>query len=471
LLDLASNGIEAAELAAAERREVDRALEELDVELAAKRSESREHARSHDRLEKEWREALEPLGIDSVSGPDEALLTIDLLAEAFQKIDRIAERRRRTAGIERDARAFAHDVERLAEEHAPDLGARPAADAAAALLDRHRRGQEAAVERRAIDKQLVETSRWLARQRARQTEAATRLQDLVRLAGVEEAASLESAERRSDEARELDRTIASIEKDLLAEGISPRALPDELSGLDADTAAARLEDVERRLDELREEQSVIDQRIGGGELGRRKLEDPRAEAAEAALDADAALSTVRELAERYTRLKIAHVVLAREIERYRQKNQGPILSRASDLFARLTLGSFAGLKTDYDDDDQPILLGVRADGRQTGVEAMSDGTRDQLYLALYLATLERFAKQGDPMPLIVDDVLIHFDDDRARAALEVLGELSKHTQVLFFTHHARLVELAREAIPHTRLFIRDLSETGSAPAPMIEAPS
>ena len=51
------------------------------------------------------------------------------------------------------------------------------------------------------------------------------------------------------------------------------------------------------------------------------------------------------------------------------------------------------------------------------------------------------------MPLVLDDVLIHFDDGRARAALRVLGEFAATTQVLFFTHHERLVELAREALP------------------------
>ena len=55
------------------------------------------------------------------------------------------------------------------------------------------------------------------------------------------------------------------------------------------------------------------------------------------------------------------------------------------------------------------------------------------------------------MPLVVDDILVHFDDDRARAALEILGELSERTQVLFFTHHARLVELARQAVPQAKL--------------------
>jgi uncharacterized protein YhaN len=53
-------------------------------------------------------------------------------------------------------------------------------------------------------------------------------------------------------------------------------------------------------------------------------------------------------------------------------------------------------------------------------------------------------------------VLIHFDEDRARAALEVLGELAARVQVLFFSHSARLVELARTAVPASRLFVHEL---------------
>jgi uncharacterized protein YhaN len=61
------------------------------------------------------------------------------------------------------------------------------------------------------------------------------------------------------------------------------------------------------------------------------------------------------------------------------------------------------------------------------------------------------------MPLILDDALIHFDDARAAAALEVLAELGRHTQVLFFTHHARMVELARAALPESALQVHELA--------------
>jgi len=77
---------------------------------------------------------------------------------------------------------------------------------------------------------------------------------------------------------------------------------------------------------------------------------------------------------------------------------------------------------------------------------MSDGTCDQLYLALRLAAIEQFTRRAEPLPLLVDDILIRFDDERARETLAVLGELSQQHQVIFFTHHQRLGQLADEVL-------------------------
>jgi hypothetical protein len=60
------------------------------------------------------------------------------------------------------------------------------------------------------------------------------------------------------------------------------------------------------------------------------------------------------------------------------------------------------------------------------------------------------------MPLVLDDVLIHFDEERVRSALAVLAELAERTQILYFTHHARHVELARSAVAPGRLFEHEL---------------
>jgi uncharacterized protein YhaN len=113
----------------------------------------------------------------------------------------------------------------------------------------------------------------------------------------------------------------------------------------------------------------------------------------------------------------------------------------------MTLGAFSGLRADFDDKGKAALVGVRASsGQSVSVDGMSDGTCDQLYLALRLALLESYLSEHEPIPFIVDDILIQFDDERAVASLNALAKLSKKTQVIFFTHHEHLVELAREHV-------------------------
>ena len=149
----------------------------------------------------------------------------------------------------------------------------------------------------------------------------------------------------------------------------------------------------------------------------------------------------------------------RGIERYREKNQGPILVRASELFAALTGSSFTRLQIDDDGDGRTLLKGVRPDGRLVGIDAMSDGSHDQLYLALRLASLESWLQSHEPVPFVVDDILLNFDDGRAAAALAALAGLSRQTQVLFFTHHRHIVDLARAHLPPEVVFVHELALT------------
>jgi len=185
--------------------------------------------------------------------------------------------------------------------------------------------------------------------------------------------------------------------------------------------------------------------------------DGSATAAGCAEEAERLLAGLESDVQTYARLKIASVILAKTIEQYREKHQGPLISRASELFSRMTLGSFSRLRAEYDEKGTPILVGIRRENEtQVTVDGMSDGTADQLYLALRLASLEQYLANNDPLPFVVDDILLRFDDDRSLATLQVLGELSAHTQVIFFTHHRHLVDLvqsrAREmAIAHYTL--------------------
>jgi uncharacterized protein YhaN len=97
--------------------------------------------------------------------------------------------------------------------------------------------------------------------------------------------------------------------------------------------------------------------------------------------------------------------------------------------------------------DKPALVGV---------EAMSEGTADQLFFAMRLAFLDLWMQRHEPLPLVVDDVLIKFDDDRALATLRTLVDFSRYTQVIMFTHHRHLVDLAVRDIGADRIAVLEL---------------
>jgi uncharacterized protein YhaN len=203
--------------------------------------------------------------------------------------------------------------------------------------------------------------------------------------------------------------------------------------------------IDERLGKLKEMLAEAEEERRDCLRRRKSLEDIRDEAARQEQEAEFALARMREDAGRFVRLRMAISLLRGRIEEFRRRNQGPFMEAAGRWFAELTGHSFSGIAPDYGNGDKPVIVGTRAgNNKMVGISGMSEGTRDQLYLALRLAGLEFHLKDHEPMPMILDDLLVHFDDDRAGHALAALSRLASKSQVLLFTHHAHLVELARE---------------------------
>jgi uncharacterized protein YhaN len=68
------------------------------------------------------------------------------------------------------------------------------------------------------------------------------------------------------------------------------------------------------------------------------------------------------------------------------------------------------------------------------------------------------------MPLILDDLLVHFDDARAEHALRALGEMSRKCQVLLFTHHHHLLDLARQSLDPSGFTVHFIQAGVATPA-------
>ena len=78
---------------------------------------------------------------------------------------------------------------------------------------------------------------------------------------------------------------------------------------------------------------------------------------------------------------------------------------------------------------------------------LSRGTREQLYLALRFGLIREFGERTESLPVVVDEVLVNFDPERARRAAEAFAELAQTNQVLVFTCHPETVELFTSAVP------------------------
>jgi uncharacterized protein YhaN len=271
-------------------------------------------------------------------------------------------------------------------------------------------------------------------------------------------ADLEEAERRSAEYLRLKTEVDNVEQELLSagEGATLPELETEAEAIDPDTLPGQIQTLTEKIEEELEPRRTTLAEARGRETKELELMDGSDEAAALADQGHSILANIRSTSERYVRLKLAARILRDEIERYRKENQGPLVKRASEHFAVLTRGSFEGLRTDFNDKDEPVLVGIRPNQERVHVEGMSSGTRDQLYLALRLASLEKYMESAEPMPFIVDDVLVDFDDERSEAALNALAALAEKTQVILFTHHSRVVEQAKGLGTSARVQVHEI---------------
>lgn len=260
------------------------------------------------------------------------------------------------------------------------------------------------------------------------------------------AAAIEMSDDRRDAETQLE--TARREADDVSDGVSIsklRAAMDEMPTEQRDIRLAELKSEIEEADGKRistrdtfKEVSDALAAITGGDLdgsGASHAEEER----------QRALSDIVDAADEYIDMFIQARLLRWAIERYQAENRSPLLERAAPLFQLLTKGSFTDLQVDVGT-TPPTLHARRADRRLVGIEGLSSGTEDQLFLALRIAATKLRLEDDPPMPFVADDLLVNFDDHRAMAGFQVLADLGRQTQVLYLTHHEHLVEIAQEAV-------------------------
>ena len=449
------------EAQARDRAEQRRRLEALHG--AAEDARQRAEARAADAKRKlsvwneRWSRAVAAVGLEGSLAVLRGRL--DLMDDIRTATESILGFEGRVHDIGLDVEAFAARVRALAS----DFGIQAAEGDPSTLL--------AAIEQR-LDTiaTLAERAEGLRRQlkdaEAREAEALEKgdlarggLSPLLSAAGAADRDQLAVAIRRSENAKALAAqadhlTCAILES---GDGLGLDVLLAEAVDADATALAARSAGLQEELRAVSDEAEAVAALRSEASMRFRQVDD-RADAAIAAADQAQARAEMGAQAEAYVRKRAEAALLRWTVERYRAEKQAPLLMRSSAIFSELTLGAYQALGVNADD-GRPRLIGIESGGEKVvPVEVMSEGTIDQLFLSLRVAAIEESVADGVRLPFLADDLFTAYDDARSAAGFKMLSRLAEQTQVLFFTHHEHLAELAREVLTPARVSTCRLGE-------------
>jgi uncharacterized protein YhaN len=403
---------------------------------------------------KAWREACAGTWLGE-GGAEPALGAVKQSLKALEELRATlmacAELEDRIAKMERDKRLFADEVGAVAAaldlEDVPD-DVRQRAHAIEERVARARENDRRRAEKIAALEQARGRLKAIADElevNARRASAMTALFAVGTLAEV--AVKLEDCKRRDELRAEMKREKAAIiaanvagsleAARLILEQADVAALAAELAAL---KARAPLDDQAHAEAHSAHRETVRRLEAVGGDDAVVRLEEKRRTILEAVNDG----------ARRYLSLRAGVAAANEALRLFRDRHRGAMMERASEAFRLISRGAYRALTTAPNGQSE-TLIALCADGGSKEAAQLSKGARFQLYLALRVAGYHELAKGRAPAPFVADDIMETFDHFRAEEALRLFADMGTVGQVIYFTHHQHLAEIAKAVCPEARV--------------------
>lgn len=252
-----------------------------------------------------------------------------------------------------------------------------------------------------------------------------------------------------EQKRALIKSIADSEAKITQEVGFGKHLDDALAFLDKATPEELKEEAKQLEAEYIDLEKQIDDansRRGGLRENIKSLQS-REDISALMLERECQIERFNRLVEKYVVSHTAEFVLGKAVTYHERHRQPEVILRAGAYFSELTCGKYVRLLQSMEDNEIQI---VDSADKKKSVDILSRGTREQLYLAIRLAAIEEFEQHAEPMPLIVDDILVNFDSPRQDATARTLVDFARRRQVLTMTCHSetrdRFVDLGADLI-------------------------
>ena len=423
--------VEEARTAEQERRERHAAGQKT-VEAAAKTLAEQQEA---------WQDWLAERGFQTTLTPDtarEAMVIVNQAwehSQALEKLNAESERQRQACdAIASRTRALLAALDRPISSGAQLDGAIVALAEASEENDKR---QVAVGEQR---KQESKTAAALERAEERKTEGQGVLASFLQGHGADNAEELRArigSARQRQEAqairdqglKNLRTALGTTDAGAVREAFTSTdqaVLPGELTRLAGDLAESeeQREEARKRSAEIQASLKLL---AGSDEIARLRREQ---EAVRAEIDS---------LAIEWARATVALRLLEEAKRTFERERQPQVLQEASAFFRLLTCERYEGVFSPLGEGRE--LHALRPDQKSFTPEQLSRGTVEQLYLALRFGFLNDNAHKGTVLPVVMDEILVNFDPERAAAAARAIGKLAESHQILFFTCHPSTAQM------------------------------
>jgi uncharacterized protein YhaN len=407
----------------------------------AKRSED-EARNGAARATGEWHEWLEKHNIDETVSPEtclELVSMVESLREKTKAIDSLRDRIRTIEGAMEDYEKRTNAVRQGCGIPEKPRSAFPAA--VDELVEASRAASDGSGRVRQLRKATDGDKARLKSLEARAQDVSKEIAALLSEGGAPDEESFRTRAEIFDQREELLTALRNLKKNL--ERIAGRDRlnaflgdletrdPEQLQQMQREVDEG-IKEIEAGLDETRNERAQLTEQI-------RQIETEE-ESSELRLRQAVLQEKLHSEARKWSALTIGNALLAETRLKYERERQPAVIQEAQRFFSSFTTGRY---KRIFSLPGENRIAVEDQTGKRKDTSELSRGTIEQLYLALRFGLVLEFAARAEPMPVIMDDILVNFDPDRAREACRALGELSKEQQVLLFTCHPETVELVR----------------------------
>ena len=244
---------------------------------------------------------------------------------------------------------------------------------------------------------------------------------------------------RAQEKTALEKSVREIQTRIqtrVGMGEPYQRFMDSMRDTDPEQLEQELAEVLSKLGRIQEEQNRVNQEIGQFRGETAQLAS-REDLARLHNELESKKVQLTNGAHEWATLALALDMLDQAKRRYEKTRQPQVFQAAGRMFSKITNGNYQGVEKPLESDEFRIVQG---NGGFISPVELSRGTREQLYLSMRFGLIEDYETRAEPLPIVMDDVFVNFDDERREHVLDILRDFSRERQVIILSCHEHLVD-------------------------------